>query len=107
MQIEALNVALFLDSKEAATALTQIIFLAGENGKNSAGSLDLFAEWTVQWDKNARFRQKKEPAHLGPALIVRTDYRVDATAAAGCKLMETILVPITSPETINSTRRFC
>jgi hypothetical protein len=47
--------------------------------------------------------KKKEPAHVGPALNVRTDYRVDATAAAGCKLMETILVPITSPETESST----
>jgi hypothetical protein len=107
MQIEALNVALFLDSKEAATALTQIIFLAGENGKNWAGSLDSSAKWTVQWDKDARFRKKKSRPQVAPALIVRTDYRVDATAAAGCKLMETILVPITSPETINSTRRFC
>jgi hypothetical protein len=59
MQIEALTVALFPESKEAAITLNRIIFPTGENGKDWAGSLDLFAEWRGQWHKKARFRRKK------------------------------------------------
>jgi len=51
--------------------------------------------------------KKKEPARGRAGSYDRYDYCGDVTAATGCRLRETILVPITSPETINSTRRFC
>lgn len=50
-------------------------------------------------DKEGRLRE--EPAFF------EVNYRGDVAAATGCRLGEAILMPITSPDTTNSTRRFC
>jgi hypothetical protein len=52
--------------------------------------------------EKSRFREI--PA---PLVALGQGYCRDVVAATGCRLRETILVPITSPETTNSTRRFC
>jgi len=63
----------------------------------------------LETDGNSPDMRKKEESRLGGAgsLIIGRTYCGDVAKATGCKLREMILVPITSPETTNSTRRFC
>ena len=55
----------------------------------------------------AEGKENEEPARWRPALCaiteawLRFDYRIWG------RITELIVVPITSPDTINSTRRFC
>jgi len=52
-------------------------------------------------------KQKTAGSGYEPALRVRGDYCGDVAVATGCSTIVPIVVPITSPETISSTRRFC
>ena len=66
----------------------------------------LLSASSISWVTYMRVPYGKKPAPCEVGSFVCQDYGVGVAAAMGSKAGETIFVPITSPETTNSTRRF-